>query len=416
MFRKVLLTLAALFLFSGSNTVNAQPLVESEAAILMDGNTGQVLFEKNSHDIHYPASITKILTALILVENTDPSDNIIVGEDVPFLIERGSSQVYLIPGEVLTAEQMLNALMIESANDAAVAIAQHISGSIEEFSALMNKRAKELGATDTNFTNPSGLHDDNHYTTAYDMAMIMKEVITHPELRDVMTTINYKIPKTQHQEERYLWTKNRLIRSPSNEYYYEDVTATKTGFTSMAGNTLVTSAARDSLSLITVVLKSRGVMTYIDTCNMLDYGFDNFTTTVLSEPNQLVKSIPFAGENLDLLADNRLVCTIPKDQASLIDAKVLVSENLDLPLDKGEVVGEVVYTLKGIEIGKVALLSAQAISKPFNLIDLVKSVAGAAFAILLASYSVLRVYVSRQNRKIRRRKKLKKIKNEYSKF
>jgi D-alanyl-D-alanine carboxypeptidase (penicillin-binding protein 5/6) len=416
MFKKTLFALTLLFLLSGLNTVNAQPSVGSDAAILIDGSTGQILFEKNSRETHYPASITKILTALLLVENTQPSDEIIIGEDVPTLIEKGSSQIYLIPGEILTVEQILDALMIESANDAAVAIAQHISGSVEDFSKLMNKRAKELGAVQSNFVNPNGLHDDEHYTTAYDMAMIMKEVIKHPELTEVMTKINSSIPETQYQEKRYLWTKNRLIRSSSSEYFNRDVIATKTGFTSMAGNTLVTAAERDSLRLITVVLKSSGVMTYEDTNNMLKYGFENYTHAVLSEENQVVETLSLEGETLNLIAGNKLVCAIPKDQSSLIDSQVSLKKDIELPLDKGEVIGEVVYTLNGIELGKVSLLSAQAIAKPFNVFDLLKSVAGIALVILVVSYAILRTYVYRQNKKIRRKKQLKKIKNEYSKF
>ena len=168
--------------------------------------------------------------------------------------DRGSSQIYLIPGEQLTREQLLYALLVDSANDAAVAIAQDIAGSVEKFVQEMNEKAKELGTLNTNFVNPHGLHDDNHYTTAYDMALIACEAMKNPIFRQVVKTERYIIPATNKQDTRYLYLGNRLVRNTTyRNYKYDGANGVKTGYTSKAGNTLIASASRNDLDLITVV-------------------------------------------------------------------------------------------------------------------------------------------------------------------
>lgn len=394
----------------------AQPYVEAPVALLMDGDTGQILYEKSIDTKCYPASITKILTALIFIENVDMNEVMVVGENVPYEIEQGSSQIYLIPGEELTAEQILNALLIESANDAAVVIAEHISGSIEAFAKKMNQRAKELGATESNFVNPNGLHDENHYTTARDMGLIMREVLKHPELMEIMTRRNYIIPETLYQETRYLWTKNKLYLSTSSSFYNEDVIASKTGYTSQAGNTLVSAAAKDDLTLITVVLQCNGTMTYDSTNALFDYGFDSFSPLVLLEDNQVVESIEIGGDTLDLVAASELRYTLPSSQDPNIVQTVEISEDVELPLSKGAQVGSVVFSLDDTEIGRIGLLAAEAVAVPFSLGLFLGKALLCLLALLLAVYLILRVYVYRVNAKIRRRKLARKRKSEYAKF
>ncbi|MBF7096564.1 D-alanyl-D-alanine carboxypeptidase family protein [Alkalibacter mobilis] len=418
MIKKILLNILLYMLIFGSTPIFAQPSIEAPTGILMDGTTGQILYEKNCDETFYPASTTKILTALLFMENVAMDEILTVNEDVPNLIEQGSSQIYLIPGEQLTGEQLLNALMIESANDAAVVIAQHISGNVEEFGKLMTKRAKELGAVNSNFTNPNGLHDDNHYTTAKDMALILQKVIKYPALTEIMTRRNYVIPETAYQDTRYLWTKNKLLQSSQNNFYNENVIASKTGYTTKAGNALVTAAKKDDLTLITVVLNCIGTMTYNDTNAMLEFGFNGFKRIELLNNNQLLKTIQIGKDNLDLISSQEFSYTIPKNESETIESEIFLPDEISLPLEKGESVGKIVYTFNGSEIGAVDLLAATAISKPFSFLGILKTIFLIFILFLFIIYIGLRLYVERKNRIIRQRKALRnrKTRNEYSKF
>lgn len=403
-----------LFLFW--RPVAAQPYVEAPVALLMDADTGQILYEKSIDVKSYPASITKILTALIFVENADLNEVLVVGDDVPYQIEIGSSQIYLIPGEELTGEQLLNALLVESANDAAVVMAEHISGSVSAFAEKMNQRASELGALNSNFVTPNGLHDENHYTTARDMGLIMQEVLKHPELVEIMTRRTYVIQETAYQPTRYLWTKNKLYLTTSGKYYNEDVIASKTGYTSQAGNTLVTAASKDGLNLIAVVLQCSGTMTYESTNTLLDYGFSSFSPLILLEGQEVVESIQVGDESLDLIAAQPLRYTLSSSDEREVQQVVEVPEELELPLNKGDQVGSVVFRLGDTEIGRIGLLAAEAVDVPFQLGVFLRNAFAILLALLFAVYLILRTYVYFVNRKIRKRKSAKKRRSEYAKF
>jgi D-alanyl-D-alanine carboxypeptidase (penicillin-binding protein 5/6) len=230
------------------------PVITAPSAILMDADTGDILYQKNPHDLMYPASTTKIMTAILTLEHTNLNDNVTIDKDTSFT---GGSRLYLAEDEVLTVEQLLYAMMVESANDAAVALAKHISGSVEDFSNLMNERAKQLGAKNTHFVNPNGLPDDNHITTAYDLAVISKYAMTLPKFQEIVQTPYYEISPTNKQSElRYLTNSNRFLwgtGSRRNQIYYKDkwvnikydiVDGIKTGYTVQAQQCLVTSAKK----------------------------------------------------------------------------------------------------------------------------------------------------------------------------
>lgn len=253
------------------------PQVQAESAVLMDVDYGVCLYEKNMHQRQYPASITKIMTALLTIENADLSDVVTFSENAVYGIEPGSSHIGIDVGERLTVEQSLYGLMLASANEVAMGLAEHVAGSVEAFVEMMNERAKELGCEDTHFVNPHGLHDEEHYVTAYDMALIAREAYQNPTFRKVTGTATYEIPKTNKEEEtRYLINNQKLL---SDEYwYYADCRGGKTGFTDQALNTLVTYAKRDNRTLVCVDLKTNGIpVIYPDTTALLDYGFGNFT-------------------------------------------------------------------------------------------------------------------------------------------
>ena len=250
------------------------PSIEGQSAVLMDAVTDTILYSKNANDKLYPASITKIMTALLACENLDMDDTITMSQEAAYGIESGSSSIYAETDEVFTVEQALMALMLESANEMALAIAEKTSGSVKKFVELMNQRAAQLGCKNTHFNNPNGLPDETHYTTASDMMKIAKAAWYNPLFRKFVTTQTYEIPPTSKQPEtRYLLNHHKMMEGQS--YAYDGVLGGKTGYTNDAGSTLVTYAKRGNSILIAVVLNSTNGA-FLDTASLFDYGFDNF--------------------------------------------------------------------------------------------------------------------------------------------
>lgn len=258
----------------------AGPQVEAETAILMDANTGSILYAKNIDEVRYPASITKIMTTLLAIEHSSLDEQVVFSENAIWGIERDSTHIGIKIGEILTMEQCLYGMMLASANEVCIAVAEHIAGSVDAFAEMMNQKAAELGCTNTHFVNANGLHDDNHYTTAHDMALIMQAAMQNDLFRQITGTTYYIVPTTNltPDEERWLNNHHKMLRD--TEFHYEGCIGGKTGFTSMAGNTLVTVAERNNMELICVVMKevSKGGMAYKDTASLLDYGFSSFQT------------------------------------------------------------------------------------------------------------------------------------------
>ena len=250
------------------------PKIEGQSAVLMDAVTDTILYSKNADDRLYPASITKIMTAFLACEYLDMNDTITMSEAAAYGIEAGSSSIYAETGEVFTVEQALMALMLESANEMALAIAEKTSGSVKKFVELMNQRAAQLGCENTHFNNPNGLPDETHYTTANDMIKIAKAAWYNPLFRKFVTTQVYEIPPTNKQPEtRYLLNHHKMMSGQS--YAYDGVLGGKTGYTDAAGATLVTYAKRGNMLLVAVVMNSVNGA-WSDTKSLLDYGFDNF--------------------------------------------------------------------------------------------------------------------------------------------
>lgn len=271
------------------------PTVVSESAVLMDAQTGQILYEKSMHEKLYPASITKILTALLGIEKGQLQDYITMSAVAAYSIKRGSSNIALEEGEQITMEQALMAAMLPSANEACNGIAEHIGGSISGFAELMNQRARQAGALNSNFVNPHGLPDENQVTTAYDMALITRAALKYDKFRQIIATVRYTIPPTNKKTEaRDLWSEHRMLTT--NRYYYNGVIGGKTGFTQESRNTLVTVARRGERELIVVVMKSDNYGDYKDTIALLDYGFNEFVET------SVVPAVPASG-NAALIQD-----------------------------------------------------------------------------------------------------------------
>lgn len=268
----------------------------SEAVVLMDAETGQILYEKNMHDRMYPASITKVMTAIEALEYLEPDRVLTATESALRAVPYSSSHIYLVPGEEITVEQAMYALGMESANDAANVLAEAVSGNLEAFAQRMTSEAKALGALNTNFTNANGLPDENHYTTAYDMAVITRAALQIPGFTDYFSTVDYECPATnKHADPRSFHNKDQLL--PGGPYYYEGVQMAKTGWTSSAQGTFVTAVKRGDTTLIAVLLKS--VLTefkYKDAWILLNYGFDQFRrVTVTGE--ELAEKLSLRGYN-----------------------------------------------------------------------------------------------------------------------
>ena len=397
-----------------------------ESAILMDASTGEILYEKNMNEQLYPASITKLMTVLLAFEYGNLDDTVVFSESAIFGIERNSSHIALDVGEELTLEQCLYAILLQSANEASLGVAEHIGGSKEGFADMMNKKAKELGCLNTHFVNPNGLHDNNHYTSAYDMALIAKEVLKYDKFRDIIKTIRYEIPPTNIQPEtRYLYAQHQMIKPPSI-YVYDGCLGGKTGFTNEALNTLVTYAKKGDTTLIAVVLKDSGANTYVDTKTLFDYGFANYKTvealsssTVNTTTNitQEYKNKSFDVGSINISNGQAVYDTIKiSDSTPSYTEKINLYENIKPTINKGDVVGTVdVYkdntfvgssTLNATE--KLDAFTDEELSEKYNdrikdtIFKILKYIV-IAIVIIFLILIILRIIVVRRRRKKQRR-------------
>lgn len=266
--------------------------VYSEAAILMEQSTGKILYKKNAHKKMYPASTTKILTCIIAIEECDLNEKAKASEEAVSRLKEGYTKANIVPGEEFTIKELLLLTMLQSANEAANVIAEHISGSIEEFAKLMNKRAKEMGCLHSNFVNPNGMHDENHYTTAYDLAQIARYCMKNETYREIILTPKCEIPDTEiwnnykieneleDEPYREFYNTNKLLKE-GDQFYYKYCVGGKAGFTTPAKNCFVTASDKDGFKLVCVVLhaeltEDEKSARYVDTINLFNYGYDNY--------------------------------------------------------------------------------------------------------------------------------------------
>lgn len=324
------------------------PYTTSAASIVMDAETGQILYENNAYDKLYPASITKVLTALVALENGDYDSTITMSESAVFGIEEGSCNIALDVGEKISFEAAMYAMLLESANEASLAIAEQVSGTLEQFCTTMNQRAKELGCLNTHFTNSNGLHDENHYTTAYDMALITREAIKNKKFIEITSAMSYTIPATNKNSERTLNKETRMCLEWS-DYYYPYCIGGKTGYTDQAGGTLVTWSEKNGMKLICVDMYTpSNAENYVNSTALLDYCFDNFEALnpfsgfSFSEDHkaQAVSCLDeyYGGEGegtIELVADTSQNIYLPKDYKK---SKLVTKINFNATdADKGEI-------------------------------------------------------------------------------
>lgn len=260
------------------------PEVFSESAILIEATTGTVLYEKNAEEMRYPASITKILTVLLALENGRMDEPITFSEDSVRKTE--GTRIGYDVGETITVENCIYSVMLGSDNQCAYALAEYIGGTYEHFVEMMNARVQKIGCVNTHFNNPHGLPDENHYTCAYDMALITKEAMQNTSFRKVFATKQYNVPPTNKFEARLINNHHHMVLDKDANYHYEGITGGKPGYTSLALNTLVTTASQNNMELICVVMKTSSTH-YSDTRNLLNYGFQNFSLVNISEHEKM---------------------------------------------------------------------------------------------------------------------------------
>ena len=338
-------------------TANDTLSLAAETAVLIDAASGEILYDKDADKKMYPASITKLMTILLALENGKLTDEITFSHDAVYNIEPGSAHIAILEGETLTLEQVLRAIILRSANEASNGVAEYVDGSVEAFAKHMTERAKELGCTNTNFVNANGLFDENHYTTAHDMALIARELLKHEEYRSMMSETDYEIPPTNLQTEtRYLHGQHQML-NPNSIYYYKDAIGGKTGYTVEAGNTLVTYAERDGLMLIAVVMKCNGAEHYTDTAALFDYGFANYASVKIAAVSDYTSTVPvtetYNKKAVDLgkvtiAPSEDVYYTLPKGtDASAVTVKTDIPEGVEGTVKKGQTLGTLQLSYNG---------------------------------------------------------------------
>jgi len=332
------------------------PIVSAESAILMELNTGAILYEKNIHEHQYPASTTKILTTLIAAEECALNEVVNFSKEAVFGIPRDSNHIAMDVGDTLTMEQCLNAILIRSANEVSYAVAEHIGGTWDGFAEIMNERAKELGCVDSNFVNPNGLPDENHYTSAYDLARIGRAFFANEMLCNISTTSKLVIPKGE--EDLVEWNQMQLL--PGREYAYEYLVGCKTGYTNAARSTLVSCAEKDGMKLICVVLHDESPYQYEDTIALFNYGFSNFDEINISQTEtkyNIDNASSFYSDN-DIFGNSQPILSLNKDDCIIlpntVDFKDTVS-TISYETENEKQAAIITYTYNNVFLGSASV-------------------------------------------------------------
>ena len=339
--KKILIFLFSFFLFNVAVAAAEDLTPNSKSAILLEQTTGKILFEKNAHEKLAPASMTKVMSMLLIMEAIDSgkinmTDQVTISENAASM---GGSQVFLEAGEKYSVEELLKGIAIASGNDAVVAMSEKVAGSTETFVKMMNEKASTLGLTNTNFVNPHGLDAENHYTTAYDMAIMAKELLKYPKILEFTSIYEYYMPKPDNST-TWLVNTNRLVR------FYDGVDGLKTGFTSVAGYCLTATAKKQDLRLISVVM---GVETAdkrsSDTVKLLDYGFNTYKLKVI-----LTKDKSLGNVRIENGKTNQATVVLVGDATELLKVtenetnytfNVKINNKIKAPIKQGDIIGTV---------------------------------------------------------------------------
>jgi len=340
--------------------------LDCKSAVLMDFGTGKIIYEQNSREKLPPASVTKVMTMLLIMEALDSGkisyeDKVTISPQASSKNSRGT-MLLLEAGEVRTVKELMYGIAVESANDACIAMAEHISGSEEEFVKLMNKRAKELGANDSNFVNPNGLSVSGHVTTAYDLAVLSRELLKHEKIFDFISQYMVKVyVGKKNNVLRELVNKNKMVR------FYNDVDGIKTGWTEEAGYCISVTAKRNNLRLISVVMGSPKVdIRNKEARKLIDYGFANFNSLIIAKKGDKIQEVNVSkGSRLKInaVAESDVSVLLNKGEEKNIVKKAELPEVLTAPVKKGEKIGELVISINDTEVGRHNLICDADVSK-----------------------------------------------------
>lgn len=396
----------------------------AESAVLINAKTGQILYEKEKDKKQFPASTTKVMTALLTLENKkDLSEVVTISHNASFT---EGSRIYLLEGEQVTIEQLLYAMMLESANDAAIALAEAVGGSVEDFAVMMNKRAEELGAKNTHFVSPNGLPDDAHVTSAYDLALFAQEAMKNETFRKIVSTTQYDIPGTALQPEtRHLHNTNKLLASTTKVTVdgvrrpckYDDVTGIKTGYTKAAQSCLVAGADRDGMEIIGVILKSTPDSQYPDMIKLLDYGFNTYKSVKICSAGDTVGDVAVtsgAKGSVNVVVNEGIYVSALKEADKDTDISDFTYEinakELEAPVDQGAAAGTVTVYQGDTVIGTYDVFTADSVglSAGKNFLNSMKNIhipvflLGFVFVIVVVGvYISFALKVRRENKRAR---------------
>lgn len=404
------------------------PDVTAYSAVLMDAKSGTIIYNKNEHEKVYPASTTKIMTAILALEMTkDLSEPVTADIQALAPITSEDSHMGLLIGETLTMEQLISGMLIVSANDAANVIAVHLAGSIDAFAELMNKKAESLGAYNTHFTNANGIHDDNHYTTAYDLTIMAQYAMKNDKFREIVKSSYFELPATnKHSAPQALQSTNLFLSKGRSSYHiWEPVIGIKTGYTSMAGYCLVTAAQSNGNELISTVMKcdnkdyGQAAYSYVDSKKLLNFGFNKYRYTEIAKAGDIISS----SKVYEAVDDTRVSMTIESDISSLLPKDIDVKKDITVdfeipdefkaPIKKGTALGTVSYMYQDQEIAYATLVAANDVELDtiLFLFHIIINIITSPFFfipfILIIALIVVRSYNKRKNQRRIRKTRMK---------
>lgn len=392
----ILITFTIILFTNYYSLANNTIELNASSALLIDNRTNKILYNKDANKRLFPASTTKIVTAIIVLENHSLNEEVTASYDAVMTIPSGYSTANIQIGEVLTVEQLLELLLVHSANDSANVLAEYAGGSIDSFVSMMNTKVNELGLTDTHFTNPYGLQEDNHYTTSHDLAVIMQYCLKNETFRKISGQASCAIPATNKSEPRKYSSTNELLIAGSRNYY-PYLIAGKTGYTSKAGGCLVSVAYNNNLELISVILNSND--RFGDTKKLFNYGYSNFSLkNIVNEDDIItstnVKNAKKNSQNLDLkVTENVPVLVNNNDNLKSISPQIEINSNIEAPIEEGQNLGKVSYTVNGVTYS-TNLVASQNIEKSEVLTYLFYG-----FGIIILILLTYRIFASNKHKK-----------------
>ena len=353
--RKILIIVACLIAILMPCVQAKEPEITATSGMVIDCIDGKILYSKNADEKLYPASLTKVLTAIIVVEKCGLQDNVTINQSAIDKVESGYLTANLKTGEVFTVEQLLKLLLISSYDDVANALAEHVAGSEEEFVKMMNEKAKEIGCTNSNFLNCHGEHDTNHYSTAHDMALIANHAVKLETIRNIAQVTEYGLPATTIYtgNDRYFYTSNEMLQTGSKNYY-KYAKGLKTGFTTPAGNCLMAYAEKSGLKLVSVTMKSTTSNSrYEDSEAILEYAFDTNIIRTIAEAGTNIQTVTVKkarkeDKKLNMVLEKPITAVVKvENEETPIEPQINLNSKIKAPIKKGTVLGTVSYEIEG---------------------------------------------------------------------